>query len=84
MSFNRPQSRAVTDLFTGPNTLRRSPHLTGLSDSPLCGRCGAEDETSAHILCEREALGSHTQVSGLLLLGVRRHQEYKSGGHLEL
>jgi len=27
----------------------------GLSDSPLC-RCGADDETSAHILCEREAL----------------------------
>jgi len=26
----------------------------GLSDSPLCRRCGAEDETSAHILCECE------------------------------
>jgi hypothetical protein len=22
----------------------------GLSDSPLCRRCGAEDETSAHVL----------------------------------
>ena len=30
----------------------------GLSDSPLCRRCGAEDETSAHILCECEALAS--------------------------
>jgi hypothetical protein len=30
----------------------------GLSDSPLCGRYGAEDETSAHILCECEAVAS--------------------------
>ena len=28
----------------------------GLSDSPLCRRRGAEDVTSAHILCECEAL----------------------------
>jgi len=30
----------------------------GLSDSPLCRRCGAEDEASAHILWECEALTS--------------------------
>jgi hypothetical protein len=30
----------------------------GLSDSPLYRRCGAEDETSAHIICECEALAS--------------------------
>jgi len=31
----------------------------GLSDSPLCRRCGTEDETLAHILCECEVyLGS--------------------------
>jgi len=30
----------------------------GLPDFPLCRRCGAEDETSAHILCEYEALAS--------------------------
>ena len=28
----------------------------GLSDSALCRRCGAEDETSAYTLCECEAL----------------------------
>jgi hypothetical protein len=43
-------------------TLRRSLHLIGLSDSPLCGRCGAEDETLAHILCECEALASLRHV----------------------
>jgi hypothetical protein len=30
----------------------------GLSDSQLCRRCGTEDETSAHILCDCEALAS--------------------------
>jgi len=34
----------------------------GLSDSPLCRRCGAEDQTSAHILCECEALASLRHV----------------------
>jgi hypothetical protein len=62
LSFNRTQSRAVTGLLTGHNTLRRHLHLMGLPDSPLCRRCGAEDETSAHILCECEALASLTHV----------------------
>jgi hypothetical protein len=62
LSFNRTQSRAVTGLLTGPNTLRRHLHLIGLSDSPLCRRCGAEDETSAHILCGCEALASLRHV----------------------
>jgi len=59
LSFNRAQSRAVTGLLTQHNTLRRHLHLMGLSESPLCRRCGTEDETSAHILCECEALASH-------------------------
>ena len=58
LPFNRTQSRAVTGLLNGHNTLRRHLHLMGLSDSPLCRRCGAEDENSAHILCECEALAS--------------------------
>jgi hypothetical protein len=36
-------------LLTGHNTLRRHLYLMGLSDSPLCRRCGAEDETPANI-----------------------------------
>jgi hypothetical protein len=58
LSFNRTQSRAVTGLLIGHNTLRRHLHLMGLSDSPLCRGCGAEDKTAAHILCECEALAS--------------------------
>ena len=82
LSFNRIQSWVVTGLLTGHNTLRRHLRLLGWSDSPLCRRRGTEDETSAHIFCECEALASC--VSGLLLLGARGHQEYKFGGHLEL
>jgi len=33
-----------------------------LTNRPLCRRCGAEDETSAHILCECEALASLRRV----------------------
>jgi hypothetical protein len=58
LSSNRTQARAVTGFDTGHNTLRRHLHLLGLLDSPLCRRCGAEEETSAHILCECEALAS--------------------------
>ena len=58
LSFNMTQSTAVTGLLTGHNTLRRHLRLMWLSDSPLCRRCGAQDETSAHILCECEALAS--------------------------
>ena len=83
LSFNRTQSRAVTGLLTGHNTLSRHLHLMGLLDSPLCRRCGAGDETSAYILCECEALASLRRVSGLLL-GARGHYEHKSGGRLEL
>jgi hypothetical protein len=34
----------------------------GLSNNLVCRRCGAEDETSAHILCECEALASLRQL----------------------
>jgi hypothetical protein len=58
LSFNRIQSRAVTGLLTGHNTLRRHLQLMGLLDSPLCRKCGVKEETSAHILCECEALAA--------------------------
>ena len=62
MAFNKTQSRVITSLLTGHNTLRRHLHLMGLTSSPICSICGAEDETSAHFLCECEALASLRQV----------------------
>ena len=62
LSFNRIQTRAVTGLLTGHNALRRRLHLLGLVDSPMCRRCGMEEETLAYILCECEALASSRYV----------------------
>jgi hypothetical protein len=58
LSFNRTQTRVVTGLLTGHNTLRRHLHIMGLSNDPMCRKCGTEEETSVHILCECEALAS--------------------------
>jgi len=58
LSFNRTQSRAVIGLLTGQNTLRRHLYNMGLSNNPICRECGAEKETSVHILCECEVLVS--------------------------
>jgi len=57
-ALSRIQSRAVTGLLTGHNTLRRHLYLLELSNSPLCRWCEAGEETSAHVLCEWEALAS--------------------------
>ena len=45
-------------MLTGHNTLRRHLYLMGLTDSPSCKKCGEQEETSAHVLCECEALAS--------------------------
>jgi len=58
MTLSRIQSRVVTGLLTGHNTMRRHLYLLGLSNSPLCRWCEAGEETSAHVLCECEALAS--------------------------
>jgi hypothetical protein len=59
----------VTGLLTRHNTLCRHLHLMGLKDSPLCRKCGAEDEISAHILCRYEALVSirHSHLGSYFL-----------------
>jgi len=58
LSFNRTQPRAVIGLLTGNNTLRRHVYVIGLSNNSTCRKCGTEEETSVHILCECEALSS--------------------------
>jgi hypothetical protein len=85
LSFNRIQSRAVTGLLTGRNTLRRHLQLLGLLDSLSRRRCGVKEETSAHILCECQALASLISVYlGSFLLEPEDIKEYMLGGHLEL
>jgi hypothetical protein len=62
ISFNRSKSRVVIGLLTGHNTLRRHLHIMGLVDSPLFRKCGTGEETSAHVLCEYEALATFRHV----------------------
>jgi len=70
--FNTTQSWVVIGLLTRHNTLRRYLHLMGLTNSLLCRRFGAEEETSAYILVWVPRLGfTHTYMSGLLFLGPR-------------
>jgi len=62
LSFNRTQSRVMIGLLTGHNNLIRHLHWLGLTSCPICRRCGAENETSDHTLCECEALASLRHV----------------------
>jgi len=52
LSFNRTQSRFVIGLLIGHNTLRSYLYTMGMSNNPTCRKCGTEEETSVHILCE--------------------------------
>jgi len=70
LSFNRTQSRVVAGLLTGHNTLRRHLCTVRLSNNPTCRKCGTEEETSVHILCDCEALASrrHTHLGSFFLI----------------
>ena len=72
-------------MLTGHNTLRRHLHIMGLCNDPICKKCGTEEETSVHILCEREALASlrHAYL-GSIFFGPGGYKGARHGGHLEL
>jgi len=69
LSFNRTQSRVVTGLLTGHNTLRRQLYIMRLTNNPSCRKRGTEEETSVHIFCECEALASlrHSYLGSFFL-----------------
>ena len=69
LSLNRTQSSVVIGLLTGHNTFRRHLYIIGLSNNSICRKCGTEEETSVHILCECEALASlrHTHLGSFFL-----------------
>jgi hypothetical protein len=71
LSLTRPQARVVTGLLAGHNTLRRHLHLMGLSESPLCRKCGAEDETSPTFSVGVRPWPPLGRRFGLLLFGAR-------------
>jgi hypothetical protein len=83
LSFNGTQSGVVTGLLTGHDTLRIHLHLMGLTSSSLCRKCGAEDETSLHILCVCVKLCFHSDMhSWVPFSWTRRNWKSKSGDNL--
>jgi len=58
MSLNMTQTKVVIGLLTGNNTLRRHLCIMGIGNDLRCRKCGTDEETSVHILCECEALAS--------------------------
>jgi len=81
-SFIRKQSRVVVGLLTRHNTLRHL-HLKGQTNISFCRMCGAEDDTSDHILCECEDLASLKHVHLGFFLDLE-DMKFKYEGHLEL
>jgi hypothetical protein len=69
LSSIRTQSRVVTGLCTRHKTQKRHLYVMGLSNTPTCLKCGTEEETSVHILCECEDLASlrHTSLGSFFL-----------------
>ena len=85
LSVNRTQTGVVSGLLIGHNTLRRYFWIMGLTSSPVCRRCGAEEETSAHVSCECETVASfRLTYLGSFSWTQRMFRVSKSGGHLEL
>jgi len=68
-SINMTKSRVVIGLLTGHITLRRHLYIMGLYNNPTCRKCGNEEETSVHILCECEVLASlrHTYLGSFFM-----------------
>jgi hypothetical protein len=55
----------------------------GLCNYPICRKCGTEEETSVHILCECEVLASLRHVYlGSFFLDPEDIRELGMGGHL--
>ena len=45
--------------LTGHKALKSHLYIMGLTDSPLCRLCRAEEKTSAYVLCKCEGLATH-------------------------
>jgi len=69
LSLNRTQASVVIGLLTGHNTLRRRLCMMRIGNDPSCRKCGTEEETSIHIVCECEALASlrHSYLDSFFL-----------------
>ncbi|KAJ8951003.1 hypothetical protein NQ318_006387 [Aromia moschata] len=69
IKLGRNQLRWIVGLFTGHCSLMRHLTTIGVKNDPDCRRCGEEEETSFHILCECPALAAirHSNVGAIII-----------------
>ena len=58
LALDRSQLRTITGVFTGHWLVNYHLHNIGLNNDPTCRFCGAEVETTAHVICLCDALVS--------------------------
>jgi len=78
LSSNTTQSSVVIGLLTGHNTVRRHLYIMGLSNNPICRKCGTVEETSVHIYCVSVRPWLHSDMGSFFL------DPEDIRGHLEL
>jgi hypothetical protein len=61
LSFNRTQPRVIIGLIIEHNTLKNYLHLMVITNSPLCKRCGAKEESQL-TFCVRAKLRLHSDI----------------------
>jgi hypothetical protein len=59
----------VTGLLTGHNAIRKHLYIMGLIDCPICRKCGGDEKTSPHFMCDCKAFASirHTRLGSFFL-----------------
>jgi len=55
---DRKTLKVIVEMFTGPCHLRTHLHTLGKVPEPDCRKCGMEEETAHHIVCEYPAIKS--------------------------
>ena len=71
----RRDLRDVVSVFTGHAAVARHLHIMKLIDSPTCKHCGLAEESTAHVICECDALSIiRFQFFGKPLLAVSEIQ----------
>ena len=84
LSHNRTQYRVIKGLLTRHNAITRHLYRKRLIGSPWCRKCGAEEETSAHVLWRCEALATLRYHLGFLFLDSENVRNLSLRAHWEL
>ncbi len=75
----------LAGLLTGHINLQHTLHEMRRAKTPSCGRCGAEKETSAHIVCECPVLETvRMQTLGFARMDLEQVKEARLSGIVAL